>query len=126
MRRLISRCGFGLDGACKPEVEDLHLAVHRQHDVRWLQVAVSDSSFMRGDQNPSHPLGDLQFGGPVEPVLDSFAQALSVDELEHEVVGVVPLDIVVNLADIGARGAVPRGGIAPLPRASAGSARGSL
>jgi hypothetical protein len=82
-----------LPGASQPEVEHLDLAARGEHDVRGFEIPVDDTGFVRLHENVGEALGDLHSEGRVDPAPKGGVQGLAVDELEHEKVPPVLLDV---------------------------------
>ena len=101
-RRGAVLCAAGLFGARAgdTEVEHLHGSRGEHHDVRRLEIAMNDVLAMRHGQRlgdsgadfENFALGELAVGAQL-------IQGLAVDELEHQEIGLIRLDEVVDLAD---------------------------
>jgi hypothetical protein len=86
----------------QPEIDDPHLSVMRQHDVRGFEVAMDDARGVRGGQ----PGGDLardarRVVDGERPVLDALAKRLAVVERHRDEQLAVPLADVVHRGDVG-------------------------
>ena len=97
MRRLVL-----VDALGDAEVDELHLAPVRQHQVVGLDVAVDDPVRVRHGEGPADLPDDLESRRPRRsvPVLQVVAERVPVDELHREVVGRLDLPEVVDLDDV--------------------------
>ena len=84
------------------EIDDLHVAVMRQHDVGGLEIAMHDARAVRGGQ----PGGDIardarRLADGQRPALDALPQRLAVVERHRDEELAVPFADVVHRGDVG-------------------------
>jgi hypothetical protein len=84
----------------QPEVQHLHLAGLRQHDVLRLEVAMDDVDAMRGYQHLGHGGGDTQLLVVRQPAGERVVQGLAFDVFEDQHVDLAALDVVEDAADV--------------------------
>src|SRR5262245_28195395 len=108
------RQAAGCRGVCglvfpEPKVEQLHLAIRRQHDVRRLQVPVDDSLLVGSLERVDDLCGDREGLIDVDPwsrrvrrlADQAFGKRLAVDELEGEELRAIRFVETMNRGDIG-------------------------
>ncbi len=113
--------GLGLPAVAheprQAEVEHLHLPVRGEHHVRRLQVAVDDARLVGRHEDAGHLLGDAHGAtGPDSPSSSAASRPRPSDELQHEEVRPLALDVVVDLADVGVAKAGEDARLAEEPR----------
>ncbi len=87
---------------CQAEVEDLHAAVAREHDVVGLEVPVDDAPLVRARQAQRDlPCDVLGLGGFQGPGSEPVTQAGALHQLHREVHAAVGLSDVVDRGDVG-------------------------
>ena len=92
----LARCSLG-----QPEVQHLHCPVFPHLDVRGLQVAVDDTSFVSGFECLSDLLGYRQsFIQRNRALLDPVSQRRPLDQLQHQRTGIVTFLNAVDLRDV--------------------------
>jgi hypothetical protein len=86
----------------QPEVQHLHTAIRPQHDIRWLEIAVDDSSLVRcGQRVGDEPSDPRRVHHRERTSAHPFRQRLSLDELGCDKRPALPLAHFVHSHDIG-------------------------
>ncbi len=88
----------------QPEVQQLHVARRRDHDVLGLEVAMNDPLRVRGREPAGDLLAHRERGGRVErPALQALTQVLAFDQLHGDVDAPVVLVDLMNHGDVRVR-----------------------
>src|SRR5262249_27222961 len=87
---------------CETEIQNLYCPVWCELDVRWFQIAMNDSPFMRSSQCISDLFRDFQsFIKSKRAILEFVGKRFALDQLHHDTSGVPDLFEAVNLSDVG-------------------------
>ena len=104
----------------QPEIQNLHAAFPRQHDILRLEIPVHDAGGVRGRETLGHLRGDLNHSARRQgPLGNGVAQRFSIHQLGHDISGVPFAPHIVNRNDVGM---IQRAGGARFPLESNGAA----